>query len=90
MNPQIDGFKLFAAIEDFNRFATSFNVILALVILAFWAWMLMDAVTKESPRYNDRAVWVLVILFGNFFGALIYLLYRRPQRKRLAALAYVE
>ena len=77
MNPH------FASIESFAHFQNSVTVIIGLVCIAFWAWMLIDAVTEESSRNNDRAVWVLVVLFGNFLGVLIYLFYRRPQRKRL-------
>lgn len=46
----------------------------------FWIWMLVDCATKESDEGNDKLVWIIVIIFTHFLGALIYYLVRRPQR----------
>jgi len=46
----------------------------------FWIWMLIDCATKESNEGNDKLVWILVIIFTHWLGALIYLLVRRPKR----------
>jgi ABC-type multidrug transport system fused ATPase/permease subunit len=53
---------------------------LALVAFVFWLWMLVDCATKESNEGNTKVVWILIILFANFVGAVVYLLVRRPQR----------
>jgi len=50
---------------------------------AFWIWMLIDCATNESSEGSEKLVWILVILFGHGLGALVYLLVRRPERKRL-------
>ncbi len=50
--------------------------------LVFWLWMLVEAATKEPSQGNDKIVWVLVILFANWIGALIYFFARRPERIR--------
>ena len=55
---------------------------LGLAAFAFWIWMLVDCLTKESSEGNDKIVWVLIILFLNWLGALIYMLVRRPQRMK--------
>ena len=47
-----------------------------------WIWMLVDCATKEPSEGNDKVVWILVIIFTHWVGALIYLLVRRPQRIR--------
>ncbi len=47
---------------------------------AFWIWMLVECVTRESSEGNDKLVWILVILFTHLLGALIYLIVRRPKR----------
>ena len=47
----------------------------------FWIWMLIDCVTKETNEGSNRLIWVLIILFTHWIGALIYLIVRRPQRK---------
>jgi hypothetical protein len=39
------------------------------VALVFWVWMLIDCL--KSSR-SDKVVWVIVLLFGNFLGALLY------------------
>jgi len=47
-----------------------------------WIWMLVDCATKEPDQGNDKMVWVLIIVFTHWMGALIYMLIRRPQRIR--------
>lgn len=49
---------------------------------AFWVWMLVDCATKEPAEGNDKLIWILVIVFTNLIGALIYFLVRRPERIR--------
>ena len=46
-----------------------------------WIWMLIDCAVNEPSEGNDKVVWILVIVFLNWLGALIYLLARRPQRQ---------
>jgi hypothetical protein len=61
-----------------------FAILLPLLLLAFafWIWMLVDCATKESSQGNDKVIWILVILFTHWIGALIYFLVRRPERKK--------
>lgn len=46
----------------------------------FWVWMIIDCATKEPSGGNDKLIWILVIVFTHWIGALIYLLARRPKR----------
>ena len=46
----------------------------------FWIWMLVDCATKESDQGNNKIVWILIILFTHFIGALIYFFTRRLRR----------
>jgi hypothetical protein len=48
--------------------------------IPFWIWMLIEAATKERAESQDRIIWVLVVLIGGFFGALVYFFARRPKR----------
>lgn len=48
-----------------------------------WIWMLIDCATNEPAEGTDKLVWILVILFTHLLGALIYLLVRRPERRRV-------
>ena len=56
-------------------------LLVALVGTIFWIWMLIDCVSKETNEGNNRLIWVLIIIFTHWIGALIYLIVRRPQRK---------
>jgi len=46
----------------------------------FWVWMLIECATRESSEGNDKLVWIIIIIFTHWTGALIYLLVRRPKR----------
>jgi hypothetical protein len=48
--------------------------------------MAIDCALRESSVGSDKIVWLLIILFVPFFGALAYLLIRRPLRKRLLSI----
>lgn len=42
--------------------------------------MLIECATKEPSEGNDKLIWLLVIIFTQLIGALIYYYVRRPQR----------
>ena len=50
------------------------------LLAILWIWMLIDCLINEPSEGNDKVIWVLVIIFTGWIGALIYLLARRPQR----------
>ena len=58
------------------------SMAVGLVCTAFWIWMLVDCVTKETG--NDRLIWIIVLVFVPYCGALIYYLVRRADRIRLS------
>jgi uncharacterized membrane protein YidH (DUF202 family) len=47
---------------------------------AFWIWMLVECATREPDTGNAKVVWVIIIVFMNIIGAVIYYFVRRPQR----------
>jgi cytochrome c oxidase assembly factor CtaG len=57
-------------------------LIAALVLGAsvFWVLMIIECATKEPTGGNDKLIWILIIIFTHWFGALIYYFVRRPQR----------
>jgi len=57
-------------------------IVVALFLLAslFWLWMLVDCAMNESGDGNDKLVWIIIIVFTHFIGAVLYFLFRRPQR----------
>ena len=55
--------------------------VVAFVVLAFifWILMLVNAITNSRLNGTEKIVWVLVIIFLHFLGALIYFLVGRRQ-----------
>lgn len=56
---------------------------LLLVVAAgfgFWIWMLIDCISKEPSGGNDKLIWILVLVFLGWIGALVYYFVRRPKR----------
>lgn len=43
-----------------------------LAAFGFWIWMLIHAITNKGLTGTEKIVWVLVVLFLHFLGALIY------------------
>jgi hypothetical protein len=49
----------------------------------FWLWMLVNAITNPALVGTEKLVWVLVIIFLHFLGALIYFFVGRPRDVRV-------
>lgn len=45
-----------------------------LFIFIFWIWMLIDCI-KSNLKDIDKLLWILIILFFHFIGALLYLIF---------------
>jgi lipid-A-disaccharide synthase-like uncharacterized protein len=62
--------------------AAALTVVLLICVGAFlfWATMLIQAIQNEHEY--DKIAWVIVILFTNIFGALIYLFYQLFLRRK--------
>ena len=56
-------------------------VILPTLAEMFWIWMLVDCAIRKSSERNEKIVWIIIIIFTNFIGALIYLFVKRSKRK---------
>lgn len=57
-----------------------FFAVIALLAFVFWIWMLIDAIANQSLNGTERIVWVLVVFFLHFLGALIYFFAGRSRR----------
>ena len=47
-------------------------IIFPLVMLAFsifWLWMLIDCIKRQ---FNDKVLWIILIVFLNLLGAILY------------------
>jgi len=61
-----------------------FGLLFLLVLLAgfaFWIWMIIDCATNEPSAGNDKVVWIIIIVFAQIVGALIYYFVRRRPRE---------
>ena len=67
--------------------AVAAGVTLALAVVVFWIWMLIDCLTRESKEGQDRLVWALVIVFTKLVGAALYYFLRYRRRGRLPGAA---
>lgn len=54
-----------------------------LVGAAFWIWMLIDCATNEPSVGNDKVVWIIIIVFTQIIGAIIYYFVRHSKRAEL-------
>jgi Phospholipase_D-nuclease N-terminal len=56
-------------------------LLIAIVGSIFWIWMLVDCLTSSLPS-TEKLIWVLVIVFLHFLGALLYFVLARGGRSR--------
>jgi hypothetical protein len=54
--------------------------VLGILLVVFWAWVLVDCIKHEPAGSGDKYIWLVVIVLAMFFGAAFYVLIRRPQR----------
>ncbi len=58
-------------------------VIFALLMLAFWIWMIIDCAQRDFRKENDKIVWILVIvLLGGIGAAVYYFAVKRADKKQ--------
>ncbi|MFH1652512.1 MAG: PLD nuclease N-terminal domain-containing protein [Pseudomonadota bacterium] len=41
-------------------------------LIAFWIWMLVDCIKRDFKDSNEKVVWVLVLIFLQLIGAIVY------------------
>jgi len=54
---------------------------LVLLVMAFWLWMLVDAIVNKGLSDVEKICWVLAILFLHILGAILYFFIGHPKRK---------
>jgi hypothetical protein len=70
----------FISLGILEIFLVLFLAPLALLTFAFWIWMLVHAITNTGLTDIEKLIWVIVILFTHFIGAVIYFFAGRPKR----------
>ena len=51
-------------------------IIILLMLVGFWIWMLVDAIIK---RFNNKILWILLIIILGPLGSLLYLIIGRAK-----------
>jgi hypothetical protein len=46
--------------------------LIGLLIFIFWLWMLIECIMNKALTSTEKLIWVLVIIFLNGLGALLY------------------
>ena len=47
----------------------------------FWLWSLIHALTNNGLNGSEKVAWVLVILFVQLIGSIIYFFVARPKAR---------
>jgi len=62
-----------------------FFMIFAIAALGVWIWALVDAISVPNDsdyKTGNKLIWVVVIVFAQFIGAIVYLAVGRPDTTR--------
>jgi hypothetical protein len=51
--------------------------LLAIVSFGVWLWALIDAIQNPTLTGTARLMWILIIVFTHFIGAILYLIIGR-------------
>ena len=49
-------------------------VIIAVLVLIFWIWMIVDCAKRKFKNDAEKIVWLVVIVLLGWLGALVYLI----------------
>jgi TctA family transporter len=79
------------AVEGIFAVVMSLISIISLVIwvvaiggIILWIIMLIDAIKRVYPNPNEKIIWILVILFTGYIGAIIYyFVVKRKDKKQV-------
>ncbi|GEM_PF-2706154 len=62
--------------------AMGFLAVIVIGTFIIWILALIDCVTHEFPHENDKIVWVLILVFLGFIGAILYYIVKPTRRTR--------
>ena len=64
-----------AAMAGLTLFIMIFTMVmfaLAVLLIVFWIWMIIDCAQRKFKQENDKIIWILVIVLLGLIGALVY------------------
>ena len=53
------------------------------ILFLFWLFMLIDCLKRDFRKDGDKIAWVIVIIFLQVFGALIYYFVVKVKNKKM-------
>lgn len=66
----------------------AFLGLLALLLTAFWIWMLVACALNKRLKETPKLIWILVIIFAHLLGAIIYFFVEYLPARRQPQFAY--
>ena len=51
---------------------TGVMAIVAIIVIIFWIWMLVDCAKRKFRNNVEKIVWIVVVALSSWFGALVY------------------
>lgn len=60
-----------------------FFLLFGLFAFAFWLWNIIDCLKHETSEGNQKLIWILIMFFLSWIGAVIHFFFRRPRRPSL-------
>jgi uncharacterized membrane protein YphA (DoxX/SURF4 family) len=57
-----------------------FISVLVIFCIVFWFWMLIDCLQRK--KFEDKLIWVLILVFLNLIGAILYYFLVKHKEKR--------
>ncbi|HEV2653696.1 MAG TPA: PLD nuclease N-terminal domain-containing protein, partial [Ktedonobacteraceae bacterium] len=67
-----------------------FAIAVSLLSTAFWIWMVVDCAMNKRLSDMQKALWIVLILFTHFIGALIYFFVGRQGQAKQPTYQYYE
>ncbi len=55
--------------------------LIGIITTIFWIWMIIDCITNAAITGTQKIVWLLVVIFLHFIGALLYFFLARGSRR---------
>ena len=61
-----------------------FFILIGLFFFVVWIIMLVDCLKRKFKEDSEKIIWVLVIIFAGFIGALIYyfMIYKENKKSK--------
>lgn len=50
-------------------------------LLGLWAYALVDLLNTKFDSETDKLIWIVLVIFASFVGALLWLLWGRQNKK---------